>query len=142
MVDGPSRLNPPLLEGYFGNGVVLAHVLCSAGEIIEKPLLDTMRLVKDAIGMITDKYIRSTIDYLEVTRANSSLAATGFISSWSRLSFNITDFGWGVPVAYGRTSFPEKESILFLAHGADSKSVNVLVGLPAPSMDIFQLMEI
>ncbi|KAM7505302.1 hypothetical protein LguiB_004206 [Lonicera macranthoides] len=143
MVDGRSRLNPPLPEGYFGNSVVSAHILCSAREVIEKPLSDTMILVKEAIGMITDKYIRSTIDYLEVTRAKSSLAATVFISSWSRLSFNTTDFGWGVPVAYGRTSFPQKEAIIFLAHGADSKSVNVLAGLPAPTMDIFQqLMEI
>ncbi|KAM7505294.1 hypothetical protein LguiB_004198 [Lonicera macranthoides] len=142
-VDGRSRLNPPLPEGYFGNGVVFAHVLCSAEEVIEKPLSDTMRLVKEAIGMITDKYIRSTIDYLEVTRARSFLAATVLISSWSRLSFNTTDFGWGVSVAYGTTSFPQKEAIFFLAHGAESKSVNVLAGLPAPSMDIFQqLMEI
>ncbi|KAM7505286.1 hypothetical protein LguiB_004190 [Lonicera macranthoides] len=130
VVNGRSRLNPRLPEVYFGNSVLFAHVLCSAGEVIEKPLFDTMRLVKEAIGMITNKYIRSTKDNLEVTRAKSFLAATVFISSWSRLSFNTNDFGWGVLIAYGRISFPQKEEIFFLPHGDDNKSVNVLAGLP------------
>ncbi|KAM7505260.1 hypothetical protein LguiB_004164 [Lonicera macranthoides] len=59
-------------------------------------------------------------------KSYSSLAATVFISSWSRLSFNITDFG-GEYLLHMATSFSHKEAILFLAHGADSKSINVLV---------------
>jgi omega-hydroxypalmitate O-feruloyl transferase len=33
---------------------------------------------------------------------------------------------------------PEKEVILFLAHGNERKSINVLLGLPTSAMDTFK----
>ncbi|KAL3571306.1 hypothetical protein D5086_028555 [Populus alba] len=54
------------------------------------------------------------------------------------LSFHTTDFGWGVPVLSGPVALPEKEVILFLSHGNERKSINVLIGLPASSMKIFE----
>ncbi|KAK4395579.1 Omega-hydroxypalmitate O-feruloyl transferase [Sesamum angolense] len=82
-------------------------------------------------------------DFFEATRARPSLAATLLITLWSRLSFHTTDFGWGEPVLSGPVALPEKEVILFLSHGKERKSINVLLGLPAPAMKKFeQLMEI
>jgi omega-hydroxypalmitate O-feruloyl transferase len=48
-----------------------------------------------------------------------------------------------VPVLSGPVALPEKEVILFLSHGIERKNINVLVGLPASSMKIFEeLMQI
>ncbi|KAK3027814.1 hypothetical protein RJ639_041982 [Escallonia herrerae] len=59
--------------------------------------------------------------------------------SWCKLAFDTTDFGWGVPHVSGLASSAEsKEIIMFLAHGSDRKSINVLVGLPASAMKIFE----
>ncbi|KAK9090067.1 hypothetical protein Sjap_023244 [Stephania japonica] len=142
-VDGRSRFEPPLPKGYSGNGIVLTNSLCNAGEVLENPLSFTVGLVQKAVQMVTDSYMRSAIDYFEVTRARPSLAATLLITTWSRLSFHITDFGWGEPLLSGPVTLPEKEVILFLSHGKERKSINVLLGLPASSMKIFEeLMEI
>ncbi|KAF2302681.1 hypothetical protein GH714_000740 [Hevea brasiliensis] len=142
-VDGRSRFVPPIPEGYFGNGIVLTNSLCKAGELLDNHLSFAMELVQEAVKLVSDSYMRSAIDYFEVTRARPSLAATLLITTWSRLSFHTTDFGWGEPILSGPVALPEKEVILFLSHGEDRKSINVLLGLPASAMKIFEeLMQI
>ncbi|CAA2966482.1 omega-hydroxypalmitate O-feruloyl transferase-like [Olea europaea subsp. europaea] len=142
-VDGRSRFEPPIPEGYFGNAIVLTNSLCKAGELVDNPFSFTVKLVQEAVKMVTDGYMRSAIDYFEATRARPSLTATLLITTWSRLSFHTTDFGWGEPVLSGPVVLPEKEVILFLSHGKERKSINVLLGLPAPAMKTFeQLMQI
>ncbi|KAK3030568.1 hypothetical protein RJ639_039446 [Escallonia herrerae] len=138
-VDGRSRFDPPIPHGYFGNCVVHTYVISSAGEISENPISSTVRLVLEAIGKVTDKYIRSVIDYIELNRLQPSLSATLMISTWCKLPFDSTDFGWGVPHVSGLATVVEsKEIILFLAHGSDRKSINVLVSLPASAIKIFE----
>ncbi|CAN4089332.1 unnamed protein product [Withania somnifera] len=142
-VDGRSRFDPPIPQGYFGNGIVLTTALCNADEIVEKPLSVAVKLVQEAVKMVTDSYMRSAIDYFEATRARPSLTATLLITTWSRLSFHTTDFGWGEPVVSGPVALPEKEVSLFLSHGKERRSINVLLGLPASAMKTFEeLMEI
>lgn len=136
-VDGRAKFEPPLPKGYFGNGIVLTNSICPARELLDGPLSHAVGLVQAAIEMVTDGYMRSAIDYFEVTRARPSLASTLLITTWSRLSFHGADFGWGQPVVSGPVTLPEKEVILFLSHGKERKSINVLLGLPAPAMEIF-----
>ncbi|KAK8672434.1 hypothetical protein V6N13_110804 [Hibiscus sabdariffa] len=137
-VDGRSKFNPSLPKGYFGNGIVLTNSICQAGELLEKPFSHAVGLIQNAIKMVTDGYMRSAMDYFEVTRARPSLSSTLLITTWSRLSFHTTDFGWGEPVLSGPVALPEKEVILFLSHGRERKSINVLLGLPASAMKVFQ----
>ncbi|CAA6659988.1 unnamed protein product [Spirodela intermedia] len=142
-VDGRRRLEPPLPKGYFGNGIALTYSLCAAGELVDEPLSFAVGLVQKAVRMITDGYIRSAIDFFESTRARPSLTATLLITTWSRLSFNSTNFGWGKPLHSGPVTLPEKEVSLFLSHGKETKTINVLMGLPAAAMETFQeLMEL
>ncbi|KAI9178467.1 hypothetical protein LWI28_026858 [Acer negundo] len=142
-VDGRPRFVPPLPEGYAGNGVVLTYSLCSAGELLENPLSFAVGLVQKAVKLTTDDYMRSAIDYFETTRERPSLAATLLITTWSRLTFHATDFGWGEAFVSGPVGLPEKEVVLFLPNGQDRKGINVLLGLPASAMHIFeQLMQI
>lgn len=137
-VDGRSRFEPPLPKGYFGNGIVLTNSLASAGELLGNPVGFAVGKVQEAVKMVTDAYMRSAVDYFEATRARPSLAATLLLTTWSRLSFHTTDFGWGEAVQSGPVALPEKEVILFLSHGKERKSINVLLGLPASAMDTFQ----
>ncbi|CAM9001696.1 unnamed protein product [Rhodiola kirilowii] len=107
-------------------------------ELMENPLSFTVGLVQKAIELVTDGYMRSAIDYFEVTRARPSLAATLLITTWTRLGFHTTDFGWGEPLFSGPVALPEKEVSLFLSHGKERKCINVLLGLPASAMTRFE----
>jgi omega-hydroxypalmitate O-feruloyl transferase len=137
-VDGRRRFEPPLPRGYFGNGIVLTNAVATAGELLSSPPSRAAGLVQAAVRMVTDGYMRSAVDYFEATRARPSLASTLLITTWSRLAFHGADFGWGAPAMSGPVTLPEKEVILFLAHGEERKSINVLLGLPASAMDAFQ----
>ncbi|MCO5554466.1 hypothetical protein L7F22_007995 [Adiantum nelumboides] len=134
-VDGRNRISPPLPKGYMGNGILLTYALTTAEELTQKPLSSAVRKVQEAIGLINDDYIRSAIDYFEATRARPSLAATLLITTWSRLAFFTTDFGWGEPTHSGPVSLPEREVVLFLSHGKSRKSINVLLGLSPQAME-------
>ncbi|KAL2457278.1 Omega-hydroxypalmitate O-feruloyl transferase [Forsythia ovata] len=138
-VDGRSRFDPPLPEGFFGNGIVLTYSICSARDLVENPLSFAVKLVSDAVKMVTDRYMRSAIDYFEVTRARPSLSGTLLITTWSKLSFHTIDFGWGEPVVSGPLGLPDKEVILFASHGKERNGgINVIVGLPASAMKTFE----
>ncbi|XP_020232904.1 omega-hydroxypalmitate O-feruloyl transferase [Cajanus cajan] len=139
-VDGRKRFVPPIPEGYFGNAIVLTNSLCKAGELLKNPLSFSVGLVRKAIEMVTDGYMRSAIDYFEVTRERPSLTATLLITTWTKLSFHTTDFGWGEPLCSGPVTLPEKEVVLFLSHGKERKSINVLLGLPSSAMEIFEAL--
>ncbi|KAA8526616.1 hypothetical protein F0562_008181 [Nyssa sinensis] len=136
-VDGRSKFSPPLPKGYFGNGIVLTCCLCSAGELLAKPLSFAVEQVQNSIKVVTESFIRSTIDYFEVTRARPSLTATLLVTSWTRLSFDTTDFGWGEPTQSGCVTLPEKEVALFLSNGKE-KGTTLLLGLPVTAMKTFE----
>lgn len=138
-VDGRSKFNPPLPKGYFGNGIYLTCCLCTAGELIEKPLSFAIQNVQNAIKMLTEEYIRSGIDYFEETRARPSLTATLTVTTWTKLAFNTTDFGWGEPTQTGCVTLPEKEMALFLSSGKE-KETTVILGLPITAMKTLQVL--
>uniref|UniRef100_A0A7N0URM1 Omega-hydroxypalmitate O-feruloyl transferase n=1 Tax=Kalanchoe fedtschenkoi TaxID=63787 RepID=A0A7N0URM1_KALFE len=136
-VDGRSRINPPLPKGYFGNGIVLASSLCKAGEL-NNPLPFAVKLVQESVQKVTDDFIRSAIDYFEITRARPALTSTVIITSWTKLALHAVDFGWGKPASSWPVGLPEKEVIVYLPHGADRKGISVYLGLPASAMKTFQ----
>ncbi|KAK1260024.1 Omega-hydroxypalmitate O-feruloyl transferase [Acorus gramineus] len=138
-VNGRARFVPPLPKGYFGNGIVLTCSVCEAGVLTGSPLGFAVGLVQ----MVTDGYMRSAIDYFEATRARPSLVGTLLLTTWSRLSLDTTDFGWGEPTWSGPVALPEKEVVLFLSRGKEKKGIDVLLGLPEFAMRAFEeLMEI
>lgn len=136
-VDIRSKLNPPLPKGFFGNGIILASCTASAGELTGKSLSFAVELIQSSIKMVTDDFIRSAIDYFEATKARPILTATLVISTWTKLPFNATDFGWGEPVQTGCVTLPEREVALFLSSGRE-KGTTLFLGLPETAMKNFQ----
>ncbi|XP_078431732.1 omega-hydroxypalmitate O-feruloyl transferase-like [Wolffia australiana] len=127
VVDGRTRLEPPLPKGYFGNGIVFTYSICLAGELVEKPISFAVSLVQKAIRMIDNMYIRSSLKY--------SL----FISTWTSLAFYLTDFGWWEPLRCGPAgSVPFREFSLFSSKDKGSTATSVLMVLPAAAMNTFQ----
>ena len=140
VVDVRSKLETPLPRGYFGNGIMLTSCVCTAGELNEKPLSFAVEVVQNAINIVTEDFIRSAVDYIEVNRPRVSFTATLLLTSWSRLSFNTADFGWGEPVQSGCASLTEKVMAIFLSGGKGDrkKGITVLLGLPASAMETFK----
>lgn len=99
--NGRSRFIPPIPVGYFGNGIVLTVLVTSSGELVGNRLPYLVGPGKKVVELVTDGFVRSSIDYLEMNRTQLSLTATLLITSWSRLRLYKLDFGWGKPVPSG-----------------------------------------
>ncbi|CAM6094727.1 unnamed protein product [Calypogeia fissa] len=137
-VDGRSKFSPALPAGYMGNGIVLTYAMTTSADLCGKPFHHAVKLVQNAIALINDSYMRSAIDYFEETHARPATTGSMIITTWSKLPFQTTDFGWGEPSQAGPVVLPEKEIVLFLAHGKERKSINVLLGLPPKVMEEFR----
>ncbi|CAI9777311.1 unnamed protein product [Fraxinus pennsylvanica] len=108
-------------------------------DLVKNHLSFAVKLVYDEVKMVTDCYMRSAVDYFEVTRARPSKSGTLRITTWSKLSFHTINFGWGDPVVSGSLGSPDKELIVFALQGKEMKGgINVIVGLPASAMKTFQ----
>ncbi len=125
-----SKLDPPLPARFLGNGVFLGHATATSAELTQNSLSHIVKLVQDAKALVTDKYIRSAVDYLEVHRGKPKSVALLYISSWIRIPMNVVDFGWGEPICMGPCSLMDEDAI-FASCGDDMKSFEVFIALPS-----------
>ncbi|KAF8009564.1 hypothetical protein BT93_J0540 [Corymbia citriodora subsp. variegata] len=135
LVDFRSRLKTPLPDGYFGNAVAMPCCLCTVGELTEEPISASARRIKNAIESVTDDYVWSRIDYLDMNRLEGFSVGTLVMSSWVRLEYGKTDFGWGEP-RFGIGGLPSS-SCMFMSEGRE-KGIAVVLGLPPSAMDTFE----
>ncbi|KAI3936585.1 hypothetical protein MKW92_032423 [Papaver armeniacum] len=148
-VDARSILDPKLPKGYFGNAIINMSCQCSASEMLDSPLSSTIERIQRSIKMATDDYVKSNIDFLEEPKSFQHHSSTTYLSSWSNLRLSSIDFGWGEPFFAGPTKLtliienPTKLIlvwVLFLAHGKENKGINLILGLPASSMESFEAL--
>ncbi|XP_039159048.1 fatty alcohol:caffeoyl-CoA acyltransferase isoform X2 [Eucalyptus grandis] len=129
-----SRLRTLLPDGYFGNAVAMPCCLCTMGDLIEEPISASVERIKKAIESVTEDYIRSKIDFLDMHRFEGFPTGTLVINSWTSLEHGSTDFGWGEP-RFG-TGDVSSLTCLFMAEGRE-KGIMVVLGLPLSAMDTF-----
>lgn len=134
--------NPNLIDGFYGNVVCLACAMSTA-KLVEGCLSDVTKLVHGARIGISEEYLRSTIDYLEVERPRRmEFDGKLSITQWTRFSiYESADFGWGKPVYAGPIDLtPTPQVCVFLPEGeADSNgAMLVCICLPEPVTDKFR----
>ncbi|KAL5729396.1 omega-hydroxypalmitate O-feruloyl transferase [Ranunculus cassubicifolius] len=96
-------LDPPLKDGFYGNVVSLACATSTVSQLVAGQLSSTARLVREARKNVTEEYVRSTVDYIEVDRPmRLEFGGKLTITQWTRFSiYECADFGWGRPVYAG-----------------------------------------
>ncbi|XVF44773.1 hypothetical protein PTKIN_Ptkin02bG0150800 [Pterospermum kingtungense] len=140
-VDIRSKMKPALPGGFFGNGIVMSYAECMAGDLVQKPLSFAVKIVHESIKEVNEDYVRSAIDYHELTRGQYGMENTGWISKWSRLPFYDVDFGWGKPQQIAPASLVDNLD-LTLSQVKDSDNIILSLGLPESVMNIFhELMQ-
>ncbi|GLJ45351.1 hypothetical protein SUGI_0954570 [Cryptomeria japonica] len=138
--NGRSVLKSPIKEGFYGNFIGVACAMSTINELTTKPLSEIVHLVQMARKSISEEYIRSTIDYLEVKKP-TKLEFSGKlgITHWTRFSLYETDFGWGIPIYAGPIDLsPFPQLCLFLPHHKESGSIIVCICLPLSSISSFK----
>ncbi|GMH04616.1 hypothetical protein Nepgr_006456 [Nepenthes gracilis] len=135
--------NPPLKEGFYGNTVCIACVTSTVEDLIEGALSDTTRLVHEARLGVSEDYLRSTVDYVEINRPRRlEFGGKLTITQWTRFSiYESADFGWGRPAYAGPIDLtPTPQVCVFLPGGevnSDGKMV-VCICLPESATEKFR----
>ena len=137
-VDIRSKMVPPLPKGFMGNGVSSAIASASVEEIKRHNLSFCAKKIQNAIASLTDDYVRSAIDWLQINRGIPAVVNDSFfLSAWCKLPFYDLDFGWGKPLYAGPVVSGMAEFVLLLSNGSQG-GVNVWLTLEPHQVDIFE----
>ncbi|PIN20432.1 hypothetical protein CDL12_06902 [Handroanthus impetiginosus] len=133
VVDLRSRLNPPLPPSYCGNAVLVAYSSAECGNIEKGPFSKLVEMVSEAPKRITNAYVKSVIDWLEMSKGIP--CGEYMVSSWLRLGFEQVEYPWGKPVHSGPLVNHRKD-ICWVFPAVDG--INALVSLPPKEMERFE----
>ncbi|PIA45899.1 hypothetical protein AQUCO_01600269v1 [Aquilegia coerulea] len=137
VVDGRTRLNPPLPFQYLGNALFHVTPRTTSGDIVSKPLVHAVKKVHDTLGRADNEYLRSALDYLELQPDLSSLVRSshtfgcpnlGF-TSWCRMPLHDADFGWGKPVYMGPGSIMHEGLAYVLPNPSNDGNLSLIISL-------------
>ncbi|KAL6516394.1 hypothetical protein OROGR_019699 [Orobanche gracilis] len=130
--------NPALKDGFYGNALCVACATSTMERLVDDgcQLAETARLVQEARLSVSEEYLRSTIDYIELHRPKK-LEFDGklTITQWTRFSiYEAADFGWGKPIYAGPIDLtPTPQVCLFLPEGGeDETSVAMILCICLP----------
>ncbi|XP_057526552.1 acyltransferase GLAUCE-like [Amaranthus tricolor] len=97
-VDIRSKISPPLQDGFVGNAVITAFASSKVMDLIENDVSYGVELIKNGKERVTQEYVRSVIDWLEIYKGIPATQNGNFyVSAWCKLPFGDLDFGFGVP---------------------------------------------
>uniref|UniRef100_A0A7N0T5K7 Omega-hydroxypalmitate O-feruloyl transferase n=1 Tax=Kalanchoe fedtschenkoi TaxID=63787 RepID=A0A7N0T5K7_KALFE len=135
--------NPPLKEGFYGNAVCVGCAASPVSDLTASNLPKTTGLVRDARMSISEEYVRSTVDYVELHRPKRlEFGGKLTITQWTRFSiYESADFGWGRPVYAGPIDLtPTPQVCVLLPEGEAEKysgAMVVCICLPEFAVDRF-----
>lgn len=140
----PKLKNPPLKDGFYGNVVCVACATSTVSELVHGELPETTRLVREARQGVSEEYLRSTVDYIDVDRPKQlEFGGKLTITQWTRFSiYKSADFGWGKPLYAGPIDLtPTPQVCVFLPEGdggdCSSGSIMVCICLPESAAQRF-----
>ncbi|KAL3850219.1 hypothetical protein ACJIZ3_012101 [Penstemon smallii] len=123
--------NPPLKDGFYGNALGVACATSTVERLTSDGCLgETARLVHEARLSVSEEYLRSTIDYIDLNRPTRlEFGGKLTITQWTRFSiYESADFGWGRPVYAGPIDLtPTPQVCVFLPEGGEGEPSGAMV---------------
>jgi omega-hydroxypalmitate O-feruloyl transferase len=127
--------NPPLKDGFYGNVLCVACATSTVSKLVNGQLSDTTRLVREARLNVSEEYLKSTVDFIEVDRPKQlEFGGKLTITQWTRFSiYECADFGWGRPIYAGPIDLtPTPQVCVFLPEGNADLNGTMLVCICLP----------
>ncbi|XP_057781283.1 acyltransferase GLAUCE-like [Salvia miltiorrhiza] len=134
VVDIRPRRNPQLPSAYSGNAVLPVGVSAAAEELENGPFSAAVEMVSRGAEVMTDEYIKSAFDWMEVHRGVPH--GDYMVSSWLGLGFDRVGYPWGKPV-YCCPVVNHRKDICWIFRDAVDGGIGAMVALPSEEMGRF-----
>ncbi|XP_048140296.1 omega-hydroxypalmitate O-feruloyl transferase-like [Rhodamnia argentea] len=122
---------------HFGNATAGACLSRLRGELINQPISSTAERIKKATERVDEEYVRSWIDSFEMYGMDAFSLSLLVLTSWQRLDYGSTDFGWGNPRQFGCGPLLENTCVV-LPKGSGRKGLVLMLSLPFSAMNTFE----
>ncbi|KAJ3704758.1 hypothetical protein LUZ61_008463 [Rhynchospora tenuis] len=138
-----NRIHRPI-PTYFGNGVIRLSATSEVSRITSSQIGDVAGTVKAVIDGLTDEFIRSFIDYMEVMRDRKVSVITDMSESDLRIRTILgmpiydIDFGWGAPQLVSWERCTENRVVYLMNEPGQDGGIKVVVSLDSSTMKRFQ----
>ncbi|KAJ4813650.1 HXXXD-type acyl-transferase family protein [Rhynchospora pubera] len=144
-VDIRSRLQPQLPKTHFSNAIVQKSVQSKVSKITSSPLQDVAESIQTAVKSVNDEYVRSCIDYLEITRNEfvyRKVAPESHlrVNSISGMPLYDSDFGWGPPQDVSRWRAPGNRVVFISNEPGENDGIELVVIIDSATMHRFLKM--
>eukprot|EP01018_Ginkgo_biloba_P006207 Gb_33595 [translate_table: standard] len=139
-VDVRPRMTPPLPKEFSGNAVFPGYARATVEELRECPLSLCVQKVQEGIARVTDEYVRSAIDWLEVYKGVPCADRSIVVSPWKRLGFDEVEYPWGKPLYSGPVIDSWMDFVLLLPNNKKQEGLNVFMALEDHVMENFRCM--
>lgn len=139
------RMEPALPSGYFGNTVMWANAVATAGEVEDEDLAATTTRIHNSVASCTDSAFHGFLHFLDVY-GRDEIFSKCFLLNGARLRASSSpkfpifqiDFGWGRPLVARCPSAEDAGKIIFFPGSDGLGSIDVSLALP---LHIIQQME-
>ncbi|KAJ6776570.1 N-BENZOYLTRANSFERASE putative-RELATED [Salix koriyanagi] len=88
LVNARSKFNPPLPKGYYGNVLALPAAVTNARKLCLNSLGYAMELIRNAKNRITEEYMRSLADLMEITKGQPIGLQSYVVSDLTSIGFD------------------------------------------------------
>jgi shikimate O-hydroxycinnamoyltransferase len=150
-----TRVIPPLPKNYFGNALARVTPKCHVGEILSNPFGYVAHKIREAIGVLSNEYIRSQlsaeINQEKLDGIKSVFLGKGepmYIPIGGNLNLRLTcwigmpvyeaDFGWGKPMHFGVAYVISSNRALILPSPDEDGSILVCILFQTAHMQLFK----
>lgn len=94
-VDVRRRVVPPAPEGFAGNALVPGFARASMNELKTAAVSSLVGKVQEGVERLSDEYVKSGIDWLELHRGVPSQVDSFSVVAWWKLGLDDTEYEWG-----------------------------------------------
>ncbi|KAK1295267.1 Omega-hydroxypalmitate O-feruloyl transferase [Acorus calamus] len=139
MVHLRQRLRLP--KSYAGCAVWVGNATATRDELLEGEFERAVESVRKGAERVTEEYVRSVVDALEIGKGEASMSGDLLVSSWWRLGFETVDYPWGSPL-YCCPIFERKRGVAVFVPDVrgGSGGVNIYIAFSVEEMRRFEKM--